>query len=218
MTAIRMVQPVEELQRSNVANEAPPVPMWQLMDTGLRFQEKSVGVGLEPETGTVVKLHYTVLFQSGQMLGTSRPNKPMTFLLGKHEVGFFSEALQGMRTGGQRRLVVPSDRIPRTQLRNVPKDQEGESLIVELELVGIETGVGAIIPSLLPPGDRRQTIARAALALSFLPYLLPEDIKPAVFKAGDPIAIGEARREAFFASRDSVWLGGAAESLDKLFQ
>lgn len=217
-SAVRMEQSLEELQSPTVATEALPVPMWQLTGTGLRFQDKNLGAGLEPESGTVVKLHYTVSFQSGQELGTSRPNKPLTFLLGKHDVGFFTEAVEGMRTGGQRRLAIPFDRIPRNQLQNVPKDQEGESLIVELELLGIETGVGAIIPSLLPPGNRRQTIARAAFALSFLPYLLPDDIKPEMFQFGDPVAIGEARREAFLATRDSLWLGGAADSLDSLFQ
>merc|ERR1719247_3485262 len=123
-----MVQPLEELRSPTAATEALPVPMWQLTGTGLRFQDKQLGAGLAPEPGTVVKLHYTVSFQSGQELGTSRPNKPLTFLLGKHEVGFFSEAVETMRTGGQRRLVVPFDRIPREQLRNVPKDREGESL------------------------------------------------------------------------------------------
>lgn len=215
--AVAMRQLGTETRPTAPTATTPAVPSWSVMASGLRFQDKAIGAGLEPEAGTVVKLHYTITFQSGQQLGTSRPNKPLTFLLGKQQVPIFESAIVGMRTGGQRRLVVPYSLVPDTQIRNVPKDQEGEPLVFEIELLGIESGVGALLPSLLPPGNRRLTLARYAFALSFLPYLLPNDARPEAFRFGDPIAIGEARREAAVLAANSVWLGGAAQPLDALF-
>ena len=108
-SAVHMVHTLEE----KVATEALPVPMWQLTSTGLRFQDKSLGVGLAPESGTVVKLHYTVSFQSGQELGTSRPNKPLTFLLGKQDTKSQDRRWRQrwVEFGGK---VEPEDSGPRT--------------------------------------------------------------------------------------------------------
>merc|ERR1719453_402850 len=168
-TAIGMFQ---DGQTNPPVAEVAAAPSWQVMESGIKFQDKSLGAGLPAEEGTVVKVMYTVSFQSGQVLGTNRkPSRPLTFLLGKHDVPIFSEAVNGMRTGGFRRLVVPSSMIPPSQIQRVPKDQEGEPLVFEVELVGIETGAGALVSSVLPPGNRRVTLVRGLWALSFLPYL-----------------------------------------------
>ena len=93
-----------------------------------------------------------------------------------------------MRVGGRRRLFVPPNKIPESQMANVPKDQSDEGLRIEIELLGTVTGPAALIPSILPPGNRRLVILRAIFFLSFLPYLLPEEIKPALWQSGDVAA------------------------------
>jgi hypothetical protein len=188
---------------------------WQRTAGGLRFREIRAGTGEIPEQGSVVSVDYTITFsQSGDTLGTTRGTQPLTMALGKHGVQIFDDACAQMRVGSSRRLVVPASLIPESQSGNVPKDQEGESLVVDVELISIVTGPRALIPSLLPPGTRRASIMRLLFALSFLPYLLPETMQPEFYHFGDPAAIYAAK----VAAHDSLWLGGAAVPLDSLFQ
>lgn len=181
---------------------------------GFKYLDEKIGSGALLDEPCVVAVHYSVSFaESGQVIGTSREKWPLTFALGKHDVPIMADAVRGMRIGGVRRLVVPAHKIPGTQIRNVPKDQAGESLRMEIELLGVVTGLGAIIPNVLPPGSRRLTIARFLFALSFLPYFLPEDVKPEMWR-GHSIEEVQATREA---SANSVWLGGAPMPLEDLF-
>ena len=190
-----------------------------------RFSDDTVGSGAQPTEGDVVVLHYSVKFASGEELGSSRGRFPLTFALGKHDVEIFADALRGsfesgaepMKIGGRRRVQVRWNQIPPLQRPNVPKDQEGEPLVVDLELVRVETGALAQLISVLPPGERRKTILRTLFALSFLPYLLPNDQRPPGFRFGDPVAIGEARIERQEAASSSLFLGGDGSSLDSLF-
>lgn len=183
---------------------------WQTTANGkYKFVDEKVGTGEEPERGSVVSLHYTVSLTSGMELGSTRGRWPLTFAPDKHAVPIFCDAIEGMRIGGRRRLVVPSRMVPPSQRNNVPRDQEGEALRFEIELLGTETGLAAVIPSMLPPGSRRITITRALFALSFLPYLLPDDLKPDIYKAGDVEAIRAARE----ATEASMWHGVPIDSL-----
>lgn len=189
---------------------------WRRTAGGLRFRQLAAGAGVVPQPDSVVSVHYTVtLADSGHVIGSSRGRLPLCFKLGDaYDVPIFSDAVQGMRVDDQIRVVVPHSEIPRSQASNVPQDQEGEPVLVDIELLRVETGIASFIPSLLPPGTRRVTIARALFALSFLPYFLPDEIKPDAFRFGDPAAISEART----AAANSLWLGGAAAPLDSLFQ
>lgn len=186
---------------------------WRALQDGIRYVDDKVGTGPLAAADSVVSLHYTVSLASGMELGTSRGRWPLTFAPGKHAVPIFTEAIKGMRVGGTRRLSVPASKIPPSQMSNVPKDQMGEGLRFDIEFVGIETGIKAVIPSVLPPGNRRLAITRILFALSFVPYFLPEEIKPEWYRFGDVHAIHAARQ----AASNSLWLGGAAAPLDSLF-
>lgn len=193
-----------------------PVPaasregLWSQLEGGLKYVDEKVGTGEIPRALNVVSLHYTVSFsESGQELGSSRKGpfgNPLTFALGKHDVPVFSEGIKGMRIGGKRRLVVPAAKIPPSQVRNVPKDQEGEPLTFEIELLEIHSGVRAIVPNLLPPGNRRLTIARFVFALSFIPYFFPEDIKPNSYKMYNGMTQEEVQAK-YAARSNSAYLG-----------
>ena len=186
------------------------VTPWRLTADGLKFVDEEVGTGAGLAPDSVVSVHYTVNFAvGGETLGTTKGKWPLTFAPNKHDVPLFSDAVQGMRVGGKRRLVVPASKIPPSQVRNVPQDNYAEGLRVEVELMEIETGVKALIPSLLPPGDRRVTIARGLFALSFLPYLLPAELQPGWYQGGDPALIAQARQA-------SSMLGGASIDLNAL--
>merc|ERR1712227_1028218 len=145
---------VQDLSDNVKLEEAEAEMMtWRTTDSGLKFVDEVVGNGVAPSPESVISLHYTVSFaKSGMVFGTSRGDRPLSFAPGKHDVPIFSEAVEGMRIGGKRRLTIPASKIPPTQAANVPQDHKGEDLRFEIELLRMETGLAALIPSLLPPG------------------------------------------------------------------
>ncbi|KAL1530691.1 hypothetical protein AB1Y20_001590 [Prymnesium parvum] len=203
--------PETDLQQPEFSQS--PAPEWKRTNGGLKFRVMTQGSGATPEGDDVVTVHYTVSLESGEQLGTSRGRWPLTFALGKQHVPVFDDAVKSMRVGSTIRLVIPASKVPRVQSSNVPKDQEGEPVIAEIELMEIRKGLSAVLPSLLPPGSRRIVILRTLFLLSFVPYFFPDHIKPDFYKFGDPVAIQQAHN----AAQNSVWLGGAAKSLDSLF-
>ena len=81
-----------------------------------------------------------------------------------------------MRVGGKRRVAVPADKIPPSQLRNVPQDSLKSSRggpPHRDRVTRRRDRPVALFASILPPGDRRLTVTRFLFLLSFLPYLLP---------------------------------------------
>ena len=181
---------------AQVPLEAAPALTWRSTSGGIKYVDDIVGSGPIPRSSDVVSVLYTVSLLD-MPIGTNRGKGPLTFRSDKHPVPIFTEALEGMRVGGRRRLNVPADMVPASQLGNIPQDQAGEPLRFEIDLVTIEHGVKAVIPSLLPPGNRRLMIARALFALSFVPYAFPENLKPESYR-GTPIEEIVAKREAAY--------------------
>ena len=185
---------------------------WRTLESGIKYVDEEIGVGPLPAPDAVVSLTYTVSLASYDLeLGSNKGRWPLTFAPSKHAVPIFAESIEGMRVGGRRRVAVPADKIPPSQLRNVPHDSltsaRGEGLRFEIELNRVETGPVALLASVLPPGERRLTVTRALFFLSFLPYLLPDELKPELYRWGDVEAIS-ASREAAQATLQV--LGGAS--------
>ncbi|MCL4866322.1 MAG: FKBP-type peptidyl-prolyl cis-trans isomerase [Gemmatimonadales bacterium] len=81
----------------------------QMKESGLLFQDDSVGVGDSVTVGSTVVVHYTGWFPDGTVFDTSRESgNPISFQVGRGEViEAWEEGLLGMRVGGRRKLVVP---------------------------------------------------------------------------------------------------------------
>jgi peptidylprolyl isomerase len=79
--------------------------------SGLYTQVLVVGTGSEATTGRNVQVQYTGWFPDGAMFDTSRDTgQAFSFTLGQGRViPGWDEGLVGMRVGGQRKLVIPSD-------------------------------------------------------------------------------------------------------------
>lgn len=79
--------------------------------SGLYTQDLVVGTGAEATVGRNVQVHYTGWFPNGTLFDTSRDSgQPIPVTLGQHRViEGWEEGLLGMRVGGQRKLVIPSD-------------------------------------------------------------------------------------------------------------
>jgi FKBP-type peptidyl-prolyl cis-trans isomerase FkpA len=79
------------------------------MPNGMEFIDIQVGTGDEAQSGKQVTVHYTGWLTDGKKFDSSRDRRdPFQFALGRGQViKGWDEGVQGMRVGGQRRLVIP---------------------------------------------------------------------------------------------------------------
>ena len=83
--------------------------------SGLQYDDIVTGGGDEATAGTYVTVHYTGWLQNddgsqGSKFDSSRDrSEPFEFKLGAgHVIRGWDEGVQGMKVGGQRRLVIPA--------------------------------------------------------------------------------------------------------------
>jgi FKBP-type peptidyl-prolyl cis-trans isomerase len=79
--------------------------------SGLRYHDLTVGQGAEATPGHKVKVHYTGWLLNGKKFDSSRDRgEPFEFALGAGQViAGWDEGVVGMKVGGRRKLVIPSD-------------------------------------------------------------------------------------------------------------
>jgi len=73
------------------------------------FIDIQVGTGDQALAGNLVTVHYTGWLTDGKKFDSSRDRRdPFQFALGRGQViKGWDEGVQGMRVGGQRRLIIP---------------------------------------------------------------------------------------------------------------
>jgi FKBP-type peptidyl-prolyl cis-trans isomerase FkpA len=78
-------------------------------DSGLKYEDVTVGEGAEAVAGKTVSVHYTGWLTDGQKFDSSKDrNDPFAFVLGGGMViRGWDEGVQGMKVGGVRRLTIP---------------------------------------------------------------------------------------------------------------
>jgi FKBP-type peptidyl-prolyl cis-trans isomerase FkpA len=88
---------------------------YQTTSSGLQFHDTVVGGGDEARNGARVRVHYTGwLYENGaagRKFDSSKDRgEPFVFPLGAgHVIRGWDEGVQGMKVGGTRMLVIPSD-------------------------------------------------------------------------------------------------------------
>ncbi|WNG13351.1 FKBP-type peptidyl-prolyl cis-trans isomerase [Cystobacter fuscus] len=79
-------------------------------ESGLYTQDQEVGTGLEATNGRRLEVNYSGWLPDGTLFDTSQDRAPFVFILGQGRViRGWDEGLVGMKVGGKRRLVIPSD-------------------------------------------------------------------------------------------------------------
>ena len=83
--------------------------------SGLQYEDITPGTGAEAQAGAHVSVHYTGWLQNadgsaGKKFDSSKDRgDPFSFALGAGQViKGWDEGVQGMKVGGQRRLIIPS--------------------------------------------------------------------------------------------------------------
>jgi FKBP-type peptidyl-prolyl cis-trans isomerase len=102
----------------------------------LEITDIKVGTGAEVKAGNTVRVHYKGTFaQTGVKFDSSYDRgEPATFPLGG-VIQAWQDGIPGMKVGGQRRLVVPSDlAYGSTGTTGIPADTD---LVFEVELLAV---------------------------------------------------------------------------------
>ncbi len=92
---------------------APPTPI--VMPGGTRATDTRLGTGAEAQPGRYVTVHYTGWLYSdggrGKKFDSSRDRgEPFFFVLGAGQVILgWDEGFAGMKVGGKRTLIIPSE-------------------------------------------------------------------------------------------------------------
>ena len=109
------------------------------LKSGLKYVDMEVGEGSAAVSGKEVTVHYTGTFPNGKKFDSSVDrDEPFTFQLGAGRViKGWDEGVAGMRIGGKRKLIIPSDLAygKRGAGSVIPPDAV---LHFEVELLGVE--------------------------------------------------------------------------------
>lgn len=117
-------------------------PAWAASPPEVQVTDVVVGTGAEATLGARVKVHYTGWLMDGKQFDSSRTtDTPFEFSIGAHEViRGWDIGVQGMRVGGKRELVIPSELA--YGKRGVPGAIPSNSTLkFEVELLDINTNV-----------------------------------------------------------------------------
>ncbi len=78
-------------------------------ESGLIYEDLTLGTGNEAIAGQRVSVHYTGWLTDGQKFDSSKDrNDPFAFPLGAgHVIKGWDEGVQGMKEGGVRKLTIP---------------------------------------------------------------------------------------------------------------
>jgi FKBP-type peptidyl-prolyl cis-trans isomerase FkpA len=107
--------------------------------TGLRYQDVTVGAGDEATAGRTAVVHYTGWLPDGKKFDSSRDRgEPFSFPLGAGQViPGWDQGVAGMKVGGRRKLVIPSELGYGAQ--GAPPDiPPNSTLIFDVELLGVQ--------------------------------------------------------------------------------
>ncbi|MBI3832556.1 MAG: FKBP-type peptidyl-prolyl cis-trans isomerase [Planctomycetes bacterium] len=129
--------------------------------SGLEYVDLKKGEGDEAGEGDDVQVHYTGwLEKDGTKFDSSVDRKePFPFGIGKGQViKGWDEGVKGMKVGGKRKLVIPSD-LGYGPNGSPPKIPGGATLVFDVELLKVTKKAGGKTEAPAPPPTEKKTEA-----------------------------------------------------------
>jgi len=165
---------------------------WFQTEKGIGYQDVTLGNGLMAIEGADVEVHYTGMIQDGTVFDSSlERDTRFTFLIGGHQViAGWEDGVVGMKIGGKRRLIIPSDMGYGQQAAGpIPP---GSTLYFEIEL--FEVTLPREVPR-LPQSSDDSSFKASKSGLKYIDLTVGDGNKP---KSGRRVCLDY-----------TVWLDGA---------
>ena len=106
--------------------------------SGLKYTELKVGDGPSPKMGQTVRVNYIGSLENGREFDNSyKKGSPVEFAIGPGLIPGWNEALQTMKVGGKRRLVVPP-KLAYGASGKPPSIPPNATLNFEIELMAVK--------------------------------------------------------------------------------
>lgn len=109
----QMIQTDTNTQKEVVAEPSPIVENNNMQEnvTELKIEDLVVGTGAEAVSGKEISVHYTGTLTNGTKFDSSKDRgTPFEFTLGAGQViQGWDKGFAGMKVGGKRKLIIPSD-------------------------------------------------------------------------------------------------------------
>lgn len=107
--------------------------------SGLRYIDLVEGQGVTPKLGQLVRVHYIGWVENGREFNNSyKLGRPSEFQLGPALIPGWNEALQTMKVGGKRRIILPPS-LAYGEAGRGPEIPPNATVIFEVELLGIRS-------------------------------------------------------------------------------
>lgn len=122
--------------------------------SGMAYKHLKEGTGPTPKETDIVKVHYHGTLTDGTVFDSSKERgKEVSFPLNRVIKGW-TEGVQLMKVGGLSKFVIPSD-LAYGDAGAPPKIRGGETLVFEVELLGIEAAPAAA-PAAPAPAPKKK--------------------------------------------------------------
>ena len=106
--------------------------------SGMKYTDLKVGDGATPRIGQTVRVHYIGWTENGKEFNNSyKLGAPAEFAVGPGLIPGWNEALQSMKVGGKRRIILPP-KLAYGPAGKPPDIPPNATLTFEIELLGVK--------------------------------------------------------------------------------
>jgi hypothetical protein len=188
-------------------DDSAEAPTLEILPTGLRYVETNAGSGGVPAPGDVIKVRYTgSILSDGRRVAFPSAKDTLVFVRGQVSAGssvpcearvaaqppcssqapvkVWDGAVEGLRVGGSRRVLVPPSSDFQPQQSGPGVIEAGETIRLDLQLECIVTGPMALYTKAASRLKYKLTPFSIIFLLSLVPYFLPNSLTPTLWRGG----------------------------------